>query len=639
MNSASADGGGRPWRILSLDGGGVRGLAELLILQRIFNTMETIIAEELGVASQSLRPCDFFDLIGGTSTGGLVALLIGRLKMSIPEATATFKSLSERIFPSTKGNWFSKRVALATARTIYDATVFESEVQKVLLTKTGDSEMRMLEDNPRCRVFVCATRMHTTSSIILRTYAPRDPGQANHSVKIWQAARATSAAPPLFDPITIDDCGMTLLDGAFRLNNPINETLSEACDLDPHREFGCIVSIGTGLADVPALENSRSLLKVAQACVQISLDCEEVAAKFIKGPTGRQVHEGGRYFRFNVPRRLHAVGIDDWEKHSAVQEYVETYLESMGPQLDKCARKLLVHSGYAISPFPPQTRRPPPPSRPSIPQLDGTPINPNPFPTPKSSTTLPPYQPPPKPTFSDTATISHLSIGSSAASISSLPLTQPALPLPTTSPSLSPVSTAIESGTSHLSSKSFPQAYDAFKLALSLLKPLPPIPANLPLFVAAHLGMADALIQAAAAKQKNVAKAMAHLKSAEGSVTKALGYAKMSGDKINMKRVELELLVLAIMKAETEAQGERVDGVMVGCLGEGLEGFIGSLDVGTANANGDSKGDGESMEKNGDRNEGKKGNGGNEEELRVLRIRAEAWMGRLRVKHGVAELG
>src|SRR4051812_12664557 len=50
------------------DGGGVRGLAELLILERIFSTMEVVVARELGDAARPLLPSDFFDLIGGTST-------------------------------------------------------------------------------------------------------------------------------------------------------------------------------------------------------------------------------------------------------------------------------------------------------------------------------------------------------------------------------------------------------------------------------------------------------------------------------------------------------------------------------------------------------------------------------------------
>jgi len=50
----------------------VRGLAELLILERIFNTMESVVANELGASARPLFPSDFFDLIGGTSTGGWV---------------------------------------------------------------------------------------------------------------------------------------------------------------------------------------------------------------------------------------------------------------------------------------------------------------------------------------------------------------------------------------------------------------------------------------------------------------------------------------------------------------------------------------------------------------------------------------
>lgn len=62
-------------RILSLDGGGVRGLSSLLILR---NIMEEI-ARRKGIAEA--RPCQYFDLIGGTGTGGLIAIMLGRLGM------------------------------------------------------------------------------------------------------------------------------------------------------------------------------------------------------------------------------------------------------------------------------------------------------------------------------------------------------------------------------------------------------------------------------------------------------------------------------------------------------------------------------------------------------------------------------
>ena len=51
----------------------MRGLAELLILQCIFETMEAVVANELGAAAQPLLPSNFLDLIDGTSTGGRVS--------------------------------------------------------------------------------------------------------------------------------------------------------------------------------------------------------------------------------------------------------------------------------------------------------------------------------------------------------------------------------------------------------------------------------------------------------------------------------------------------------------------------------------------------------------------------------------
>lgn len=65
----------RPLRILSLDGGGVRGIASLYILLELMHQLR----RELKT-SEVLRPCDCFDLICGTSTGGLIAIMLGRLR-------------------------------------------------------------------------------------------------------------------------------------------------------------------------------------------------------------------------------------------------------------------------------------------------------------------------------------------------------------------------------------------------------------------------------------------------------------------------------------------------------------------------------------------------------------------------------
>jgi patatin-like phospholipase/acyl hydrolase len=63
-------------RILSLDGGGVRGLSSLLILRDIMEDIENMTGAEA-----TPKPCEYFDLIGGTSTGGLIAIMLGLLGM------------------------------------------------------------------------------------------------------------------------------------------------------------------------------------------------------------------------------------------------------------------------------------------------------------------------------------------------------------------------------------------------------------------------------------------------------------------------------------------------------------------------------------------------------------------------------
>jgi patatin-like phospholipase/acyl hydrolase len=63
-------------RLLTLDGGGVRGLSSLMILQEIMEDIGSMTG-----SSMAPKPCEYFDLIGGTSTGGLIAVMLGLLGM------------------------------------------------------------------------------------------------------------------------------------------------------------------------------------------------------------------------------------------------------------------------------------------------------------------------------------------------------------------------------------------------------------------------------------------------------------------------------------------------------------------------------------------------------------------------------
>lgn len=61
-------------RLLALDGGGVRGLSSLMILQQLMATIDP---------TTPPKPCEYFDMIGGTSTGGYVVLSIALLRSGI----------------------------------------------------------------------------------------------------------------------------------------------------------------------------------------------------------------------------------------------------------------------------------------------------------------------------------------------------------------------------------------------------------------------------------------------------------------------------------------------------------------------------------------------------------------------------
>ncbi|KAH8921081.1 FabD/lysophospholipase-like protein, partial [Atractiella rhizophila] len=82
-----------PLRVLSLDGGGTRGLMILVILQELMD----LIRRASGLPFTP-KPCDYFDLICGSSTGGLIAILLGRLQMDVETAKDTYLDMARGVF-------------------------------------------------------------------------------------------------------------------------------------------------------------------------------------------------------------------------------------------------------------------------------------------------------------------------------------------------------------------------------------------------------------------------------------------------------------------------------------------------------------------------------------------------------------
>ena len=80
-------------RVLCLDGGGIRGLSEILILKELM--LQVQLTNNLDFTPEP-RQC--FDLIVGTSTGGLLAVMLGRLGKTLDECETLFRSLGTKIF-------------------------------------------------------------------------------------------------------------------------------------------------------------------------------------------------------------------------------------------------------------------------------------------------------------------------------------------------------------------------------------------------------------------------------------------------------------------------------------------------------------------------------------------------------------
>jgi patatin-like phospholipase/acyl hydrolase len=142
----------RPLRLLSFDGGGVRGLSSLIILKRIMYVLH----QKAGLEEREpFRPCEHFDIIAGTSTGGLIAIMLGTLRMSVDDAIQSYLAFAPKIFPKegfVSGNPLTKlfKVVRGTAR--FDATALENEVKEMVakyLKQDGDDQSGSEENDVR----------------------------------------------------------------------------------------------------------------------------------------------------------------------------------------------------------------------------------------------------------------------------------------------------------------------------------------------------------------------------------------------------------------------------------------------------------------------------------------------------------
>lgn len=306
----------RPYRILSLDGGGIKGAftAELLRC-----------CEEAFAQGEPLRR--FFDCIAGTSTGGIVALGLS-IDLPTSEIVGFYKDDGRKIFPPLPKQRLKywKRVL----RSLRKPRLVHEELEGALKRRFGE---RLLGE-ANTRIVIPAFMMPKTEIAVFKTDHHRD-FKNDHRSPMWRVARSTSAAPTYLKGLEDEPSGKVFLDGGVWANNPIMVALVDALSsYDLTLEQIEILSIGTGNAafhlKIDDVHGGLIAWREAiSAAMFLTTDNATAQAKLLLGPE--------RCFRLEPSDLCSSVQMDDYDSAYAV--------------LPDEARQLFAHNRERLSAF------------------------------------------------------------------------------------------------------------------------------------------------------------------------------------------------------------------------------------------------------------------------------------------------
>jgi patatin-like phospholipase/acyl hydrolase len=302
-------------RILSIDGGGMRGIVPAVLLE----ALEARVKKPLSAV---------FDLIAGTSTGGIIALALskpdqsGRPQYSPAAICNLYRQEGKLIFDRPIAHIVATLGGLTGPKYPADG------IDRVLREYFG--EVRL--SKALTRVMVTSYDTAAATPYFFKSFRPKLEGyQSSHGDAtspddhlMRLAARATSAAPTFFPPVAlaaIDRAGpvKALVDGGVFADNPSMCALAEAVRRFPDRKY-LVVSVGTG-ADQERLlygEVRRfGLVRWAVPILKVVFDGVSDATDYelnqIMGPSN--------YFRFQCDSQ--GIQMDD-----ASDEAIERLLQS-----------------------------------------------------------------------------------------------------------------------------------------------------------------------------------------------------------------------------------------------------------------------------------------------------------------------
>ncbi|NXN32276.1 PLPL8 phospholipase, partial [Nycticryphes semicollaris] len=310
-------------RVLTIDGGGTRGLVALQTLRKL---------EEL-----TGKPVhQLFDYICGVSTGAILAFMLGLFHIPLDDCEELYRKLGSDVF---KQNVIVGTVKMGWSHAFYDSDIWE----KMLKEKMGSNLMIETARNSKCpkvaAVSTIVNRGTPLKAFVFRNYN-HFPGVKSHYIggcqyKLWQAIRASSAAPGYFQEYIL---GNDLhQDGGLLLNNPSALAVHECKCLWPSVPLQCLVSLGTGRYESEGKTNVTytSLKAKLTNVISSATDTEEVHTML------DALLPPDTYFRFN-PLMNEDIPLDESRKEKLNQLQTDgiRYLERNEEKLRKAAKIL-----------------------------------------------------------------------------------------------------------------------------------------------------------------------------------------------------------------------------------------------------------------------------------------------------------
>jgi uncharacterized protein len=265
-------------KVLAIDGGGIRGIIPAVIL----NELQKRLSQDIWQA---------FDLIAGTSTGGIIALGIGtRCKDGQPYAPGELVDLYVQNGPS-----IFKKDFVTPEREIILPKYSPDSLEAVLAQFFGDTQF----DAALTPLLISSYDLQGQLPFFFKSHRiARDP---NYNWNVTDIARATSAAPTFFPPLHLvrGNEDYALIDGGVFVNNPAMAAYAEARSLYPGAEQITVIAVGTGDRQdqiTYASAKEWGLLGWAKQIVPVFMDSVSEAVDYELNAL-----PGCTYYRLQVP--------------------------------------------------------------------------------------------------------------------------------------------------------------------------------------------------------------------------------------------------------------------------------------------------------------------------------------------------